>query len=75
MSNYRVDRDPSYMKEQWGTTHLITDYIPVHSKEQKVIKEVVYDSENDYRETFESDLSYGLEPIYKIQKGQKVLSE
>lgn len=27
MGNHRVDRDTQYMKEQWGTTSLITDYV------------------------------------------------
>ena len=26
MAKYQVDRDISYMKENWGTTKLITDY-------------------------------------------------
>jgi hypothetical protein len=28
MAKYTVDRDTQYMKEQWGTTRLITDYVP-----------------------------------------------
>lgn len=26
MAKYQVDRDTSYMKQNWGTTKLITDY-------------------------------------------------
>ena len=26
MAKYQVDRDISYMRENWGTTKLITDY-------------------------------------------------
>jgi len=26
MARYQVDRDISYMKENWGTTKLVTDY-------------------------------------------------
>lgn len=26
MAKYQVDRDSSFMKENWGTTKLITDY-------------------------------------------------
>lgn len=26
MAKYQVDRDIQYMKENWGTTRLITDY-------------------------------------------------
>jgi hypothetical protein len=27
MTKYQVDRDKNYMKEMWGTTKLVTDYI------------------------------------------------
>lgn len=26
MAKYQVDRDTSFMKENWGTTRLVTDY-------------------------------------------------
>lgn len=26
MAKYHVDRDVTYMKENWGTTRLVTDY-------------------------------------------------
>jgi hypothetical protein len=26
MAKYQVDRDTSFMKENWGTTKLVTDY-------------------------------------------------
>jgi len=26
MAKYQVDRDVEYMKENWGTTRLVTDY-------------------------------------------------
>jgi hypothetical protein len=26
MAKYQIDRDTSYMKENWGTTKLVTDY-------------------------------------------------
>lgn len=32
MAKYQVDRDTEYMKEQWGTTRLITDYVVPSSK-------------------------------------------
>lgn len=75
MSNYQVDRDVSYMKENWGTTQLITDYVPIPKKEKKVIQEVIYDSENVFQEDTSNDFSYGIEPSYKIAKGTQVLSE
>lgn len=27
MAKYHVDRDVKYMKENWGTTRLVTDYV------------------------------------------------
>ena len=41
MSNLPVDRDSNYMREMWGTTHLITDYDNVSPK--RVIQEVMHD--------------------------------
>jgi len=32
MAKYQVDRDVNYMKQNWGTTHLITDYVPVKNE-------------------------------------------
>lgn len=81
MAQSKVDRNVSYMKENWRTTSLITDYTP---SEQKVIQEVVYDSEIDLKkirkkELFETncedDLTYGIEPSYKIDENQKLLRE
>lgn len=70
------DRNSQYMKEMWGTTKLITDY----SIEPKVLQEVVYDPANKTKKTEdlyenmeENDFSYGIEPTYKLNKGQKVL--
>jgi len=34
MAKYQVDRDISYMKENWGTTKLITDYGVLSSSSQ-----------------------------------------
>jgi hypothetical protein len=70
-----VDRDKNYMYEMWGTTHLITDYIPDNQK--RVIQEVVHDSAPRYdffkqKELHEKirndedydDWTYGTEPNY-----------
>lgn len=35
--NSTPDRDIQYMKENWGTTRLITDYVPLKSKNQPPI--------------------------------------
>ena len=32
MAKYQVDRDSSYMKENWGTNRLITDYNALENK-------------------------------------------
>lgn len=29
MAIEKVDRDSKYMKEMWGTTRLVTDYVPL----------------------------------------------
>lgn len=42
MSNLPVDRDSSYMREMWGTSRLITDYVPV--QKNRVIQEVMHDT-------------------------------
>lgn len=34
MAKYQVDRDISYMKENWGTTKLITDYNSLSKSEK-----------------------------------------
>lgn len=74
-----VDRNSKIMKENWGTTQLITDYVP---EKKKVLQEVMYDPELDekkivdiYENLDENDFSYGLEPTYKIQKNQRVLCD
>lgn len=72
-----TDRDPQYMKEMWGTTKLVTDY----SKNERVLQEVMFDPANTVKsqiselsETFdENEFEYGIEPTYKLNKGQKLL--
>jgi len=75
-----VDRNVSIMKENWGTTRLITDYTPEPRK--KVIQEVMYDPELNektiqdiYEDSAETNFGYGIEPTYKIQKNQRVLQD
>lgn len=78
MALSNVDRDSTYMKKAWGTTRLITDYV---NSEQKVLQEVMYDPEAKVKkqneELFEEndDISfdYGIEPTYKIKRGQTLL--
>jgi hypothetical protein len=75
MSNLPVDRDSNYMREMWGTTHLITDYDTVSSK--RVIQEVMHDlaPKHDLKKQQElhekirndedyDDWEYGTEPGY-----------
>ena len=75
MSNLPVDRDSNYMREMWGTTHLITDYEKVPQK--RVIQEVMHDTapKHDFQKQVElhekirndedyDDWDYGTEPIY-----------
>ena len=76
MAVSNVDRDPKYMKEMWGTTKLVTDYTG-----QRVLQEVMYDSEKKnhsssqelFEDSVDNEFNYGIEPTYKLNKGQKVL--
>ena len=35
MAKYQVDRDTQYMKENWGTNRLITDYGALNDQKKK----------------------------------------
>ena len=71
-----TDRDANYMKKMWGTNRLITDY-----ESPKVLQEVMYDPANKvksekqdlFEDYDENEFEYGLEPTYKLNKGQKLL--
>jgi hypothetical protein len=74
-----VDRDPEYMKSMWGTTRLVTDYVP---QQKKILQEIMYDpalsektTKQELFETNEDEFSYGIEPNYKIKPNQKLISE
>ena len=77
MSNLPVDRDSNYMREMWGTSHLITDYGDI--KPKRVIQEVMHDlaPRHDLKKQEElhekirndedyDDWDYGTEPSYGI---------
>jgi hypothetical protein len=75
-----VDRDSQYMKSMWGTTKLITDYSIGVQSQPKIIQEIMYDPANKskqaedlYEYTEENSFEYGVEPTYKLNKGQKLL--
>lgn len=78
MAVSKVDRDSNYMKQHWGTTKLITDYV---NSDSRVLQEVMYDPANktstDRKELFEEDVetefNYGIEPTYKLKRGQQLL--
>jgi hypothetical protein len=74
-----VDRNTEYMKNTWGTTRLVTDYV-VENK--KVLQEIMYDpalknksTKQELFETNDEELTYGIEPSYKIGSNQKFISE
>ena len=80
MALSNVDRDSNYMRETWGTTRLITDY--VGNPQKKVLQELMYDpapldkgKKQELFETSDDDLSYGLEPTYNIGKNQKLICD
>lgn len=71
-----TDRDANYMKKMWGTNKLITDY-----ESPKVLQEVMYDPTNKvksekqdlFEDYDENEFDYGVEPTYKLNKGQKLI--
>lgn len=77
MSNLPVDRDSNYMREMWGTTHLITDYYKTEENKQRLIQEIMHDPapKHNFKKQEElhekirndedyDDWSYGTEPSY-----------
>ena len=74
-----VDRNTEYMKDTWGTTRLITDYV---IEPQKILQEIMYDpaltdkkSKKELFETSDDEFSYGVEPTYMIGKNQKIICD
>jgi len=74
MSNLPVDRDVNYMRQMWGTTKLVTDYLETP---KRVIQEIVHDlapkhdlkKQTDLHEKIRNDQDYddweyGTEPVY-----------
>lgn len=72
------DRNVNYMKEVWGTTHLVTDYWSGKSK-PKMLREINEDDMTPKKHDFKiqkeiherirndddyDDWSYGTEPIF-----------
>jgi hypothetical protein len=74
-----VDRNTQYMKDTWGTTKLITDY---GSEPKKILQEIMYDpalteksTKQELFETHDDEFTYGIEPRYRIESHQKLISE
>jgi hypothetical protein len=74
-----VDRNTQYMKDTWGTTKLITDY---GSEPKKILQEIMYDpalteksTKQELFETHDDEFTYGIEPRYRIEFHQKLISE
>jgi len=77
------DRDKDYMKEVWGTTKLITDYMVTP---QKMLREIANDdltpkkhdfvTQNELHEKIRNDddyddWEYGAEPLYESKNYNK----
>ena len=75
------DRNRDYMREMWGTTHLITDYCS--QPKQKMLREINNDDltpkkhdffhQNELHEKIRNDedyddWEYGTEPLYEFKK-------
>ena len=74
-----VDRNTQYMKDTWGTTRLITDYVV---EPKNILQEIMYDPattnkkvKTELFETSEDEFSYGIEPTYNINPNQKMICE
>ena len=79
MANLPVDRNAQHMKDTWGTTRLITDYVV---EPKQVLQEIMYDpatankkAKTELFETSDDDFSYGVEPTYIIGRNQKMICE
>ena len=77
MSNAKVDRDREYMRQMWGTTKLVTEYVPHQDSSQRIIQEIMHDhapkhdlkKQTDLHEKIRNDddyddWEYGTEPNY-----------
>lgn len=62
-----TDRDVNYMREMWGTTQLVTDYMP---EKKKLLREVTDEKFKKEQEPVENELfdswDYGLESLTPI---------
>lgn len=54
-----TDRDPKYMYEKWGTTHLTSDYGALE------LREVVHDKRNKKVKTEETEI-FSLEDVVNV---------
>ena len=81
-NNPNPDRNVNYMREMWGTTHLITDYGV--NPQKKMLREIANDDmtpkkhdfhvQNELHEKIRNDedyddWEYGTEPTYGSIKG------
>ena len=77
MSNQPVDRDSNYMREMWGTTHLITDYHTQPQPKKQVLSEIMHDDMKKHNFKVQDEIhqrirndedyddwEYGTEPSY-----------
>jgi hypothetical protein len=76
--NPNPDRNANYMREMWGTNHLITDYWTENSKKPQVLQEIMHDDLGNRHNLSEQsklhkkirndedydDWEYGTEPTY-----------
>ena len=81
------DRDPNYMYELWGTTHLTSDYVVFEKiQEKKMLREISNDDltpkkhdffhQNEIHERIRNDedyddWEYGTEPLYESKNPNK----
>ena len=65
MANSPVDRDREYMYKTWGTTRLVTDYVPESKTKKQIIQEIMHDNLDEDQKILKEEWDYGIEPTYK----------
>jgi len=76
--NPNPDRNANYMREMWGTSKLVTDYLSENTKKSQVLQEIMHDDLGNRHNLSEQsklhqkirndedydDWEYGTEPTY-----------
>jgi hypothetical protein len=84
--NQNPDRNSEYMRQMWGTSHLITDYVTENTNKTRILQEIMHDDigKNRHNLTEQANLhekirndddyddwEYGTEPVYGKEEPHK----